>query len=137
MYYAILTSGDNRLSSYMQIEPGVGTVMNFDDSSNYRVVTVSDEVAAEIDVAKDLGDHVFDDETGTFVYDPVDDPSEIQYADLESGNTVTMTQEEFDALIDEKTRNNVEAIIQEMIEANTFTLNGATSPLDVVNGTIQ
>ena len=123
MYQLILTRKDNRLSSVNEIQDGSINQFFFDDPGDFKTVLVSE---ADIDYSKDLKDYRFDEETGTLVYDPVEEP--IEYVDLETGEQKTMTSADIDALVDEKVRNNVMAVLQELASEDEAVLHRILNP---------
>lgn len=128
MYY-ILLDKDNHIEHVLNTD---------DDPSVYWYITPQEgrhvilrEEVNEIDQDNNLYDYVYNDETEKFDYIPSEQT--IEYTDLETGEQVTMTSKELDALVDEKVRNNVEAIMQQMIEDGTFSIPVASSSVDVIN----
>ena len=118
----VLIDENNHAQHVMDVN--VNTMLNWDVQleGNARIV-VKDSF--EIDDSHDLCDYVYDDETDEFVYTPQEEP--IEYVDVKSGEKVSMTSKEFDEMVDEKVRNQVQAVLEEMVKDNTFELAYAKS----------
>jgi len=124
--YFLINKETLRIASLIDVPIGEGMTWNYPTDDYFMVASDFD-----CDFNHDYNDYRYDPDSGEIILDPPE--NSIEYTDLESGTTVTMTQEDLDALIDEKTRNNVEAVMQQMIEDGTFLIPVASSTADVIN----
>ena len=128
MFYAIIDE-ENVLHSIMELPDG--HLCNWSGPPGFKII-IND--GFDIDPKYEYADYIYNDETGEFDLSPdAVDPGLIEYFDLETGNVSRITSEDIDAMVDEKVRNNVEAVMQQMIEDGTFSIPVASSPVDVVN----
>ena len=108
----VLITEDGRVASVTSVPIG----------DNHRIHYESDEYELVVAQAKEVADSenwnewVYDRETGTFRHDPI--VEEIGYTDLATGEKVSMTESEFNEMVDEKVRNNVVAILHEIMDAD-------------------
>lgn len=110
---------ENRICAQLDIDSNEKTTWHLDDPS--MVPVIFEENPIETDEIPDLRDYKYDPDTGEVVHDPLEPPP-IEYVDLETGETQTMTSEDIDALVSEKVKNQVEAVLAEMIEADKVDL---------------
>lgn len=111
MLYAIIDE-DNRALSVIEMESGNSMIYEMPDD-RWRVVVIDGSM--EI-FQHDFIDYRYDEETKEFIYDPKEyPPATVDVVDLSTGETVTMTSEDIDAMVDEKVRNQVEAVISELM----------------------
>lgn len=118
----ILVNSDNRVCSIVYVPVGDQHYMQFDNEEYNLIVTDSSGIPSN----DDWSEWVYDPETGTFERDP--EIQSLTYMDLETGKPVTMTESEFNDMVDEKVRNNVVAVLQELADVDNETIQKILNP---------
>ena len=108
----ILITEDGRVASVTSVPMGDNHHIHY-ESNEYELVVTQ---APEVTDSENWNEWVYDRETGTFRHEPI--VEEIGYTDLATGERVTMTESEFNDMVDEKVRNNVVAVLQELMDAD-------------------
>ena len=121
MVYVVFTKHDMRVSSFMEIETNTKNFWEFDNPDNYASA-VFDSV--DFDPNYDLADYRLDVDSGEIILDPMED--EVEYVDLETGEKTTITTSDIEAMVSEKVRNQVEAVLSEMMKSERSDLLIAT-----------
>ena len=125
LMYALLDE-NNHVTSTMEIPDTGRLIWEFPDNGRKVILTEQDLHA---DPEYELYDYIYDEELGEIKLDPnAVKSTDISYTDLETGEQVTMTQEEFDSMVDEKVRNNVVAVLQELADADAETIQQILNP---------
>lgn len=108
----VLLNKDERIDSVLEVNLGEHHTWDIDPDEGRHLVSVD---SVDFDPDHNLYDYRYDPETGEFVYDPPEET--VEYLDLATGETKSLTSEDIDAMVDEKVRNQVEAVLSEMAAA--------------------
>ncbi len=112
----ILIDENNRVASIVHVPVGDNHYMDFNSDEYELIVTDS----SGIDINTNWVDWIYNKESNTFEYDPIIEKYE--YTDLSTGKKVSITEDEFNNLVDEKVRNNVMAILQELADKDAASI---------------